>query len=800
MSDQPDAIDLDREWYLAKYPDVAAAGIDPIEHYLTSGRAEGRRPRRPSVAHFDADWYLAHNSDVAAAGIDALEHYLTSGRDEGRLPGPPWDDPDDPDPRSLPNWSQSAGPIDIDFSNEIRGERQPFNAVRTLVVGHAAGSELFGAERSLIEVLDGFAAIGHDVVVTVPTQVNEGYIDELGARSLAVHIVPVPPRRPNEAADETLVDHWCRLIERHDIQAVHVNTIMPREPMLAAQRRNVPAVLHAHEVPFGDSALSSAMGATPQEIVANVVAEAGYVIGNSSITANAFDIPGRTSVVPNVVDISAFQTPAEREGPPRVALIGDATPKKGVREFARLAAALRDKVDARFVIVGPSSTALASLHDIDLPDNLDLVGYKRTPTEAIAEADIVINISRCRETFARTVLEGMAAGLPIVAYNRGALPLLVEHGRTGILVPFDDQEALANAVERLCLDPDLRREMGAAGRKVAASRFAPANLQRALNDTYRAILPSDETKRQRAHDIVVRIPSVNRTKFLQPFFAGYRARWANCPGVGFLDSTTLVAVSLLGQRLYTIQVDTDKREASIVSERTTVDSRGAVSCDLIDSDRSGRVLTSNGEGSSVSIYQHSDGALHLTTTVDLDNPSPGFVHGARFVPDHDDLIAACVTTGTPGVRFVSTTDGQQLFSAEFDGRAPKDVNFNGPHRMAVTLHRRLVETYPLEGLEGAIALCKVDVDKGTYETIIEIALPTGNLDGLCFHNDRLYASSSGEDTVMVFDTSGDQLRRLPDLEGFSLPHEPAVSPDGAWLAVACYGDGGVVLRSLGASS
>ena len=69
------------EEYLAENPDVAAAGIDPLEHYVAFGYQEGR-----SIGdNFDPDYYLTRNPDVAAAGVDPLEHYLTSGFTEGRL-------------------------------------------------------------------------------------------------------------------------------------------------------------------------------------------------------------------------------------------------------------------------------------------------------------------------------------------------------------------------------------------------------------------------------------------------------------------------------------------------------------------------------------------------------------------------------------------------------------------------------------------------------------------------------------------------------------------------------------------
>jgi len=75
---------FDAGLYLAKNPDVAAAGMDPQAHYDAFGWKEGRNPD----ALFDTGYYLAHNPDVAQAGIDPLLHFETMGWKEGRDPGP----------------------------------------------------------------------------------------------------------------------------------------------------------------------------------------------------------------------------------------------------------------------------------------------------------------------------------------------------------------------------------------------------------------------------------------------------------------------------------------------------------------------------------------------------------------------------------------------------------------------------------------------------------------------------------------------------------------------------------------
>lgn len=76
------ASEFDPDFYLAQYPDVARAGIDPIVHYLRHGWREGRDPH----PRFSTSYYLGAYPDVRDAGVNPFYHYLAAGRAEGRLP------------------------------------------------------------------------------------------------------------------------------------------------------------------------------------------------------------------------------------------------------------------------------------------------------------------------------------------------------------------------------------------------------------------------------------------------------------------------------------------------------------------------------------------------------------------------------------------------------------------------------------------------------------------------------------------------------------------------------------------
>jgi len=77
------AAEFDRRHYLGLSPDVAAAGADPLHHFLTHGWREGRDPN----PNFSVRAYLNENPEVAASGINPFVHYLRHGRSEGRAPG-----------------------------------------------------------------------------------------------------------------------------------------------------------------------------------------------------------------------------------------------------------------------------------------------------------------------------------------------------------------------------------------------------------------------------------------------------------------------------------------------------------------------------------------------------------------------------------------------------------------------------------------------------------------------------------------------------------------------------------------
>jgi D-inositol-3-phosphate glycosyltransferase len=82
------------------------------------------------------------------------------------------------------------------------------------------------------------------------------------------------------------------------------------------------------------------------------------------------------------------------------------------------------------------------------------------------------------------LLEAMAAGLPVIATAVGGTPEAVTEGVTGLLIPPQDAEALAGALERLLSDPTWGQKLGENARKMVAEKFSLERLGREINEIY----------------------------------------------------------------------------------------------------------------------------------------------------------------------------------------------------------------------------------------------------------------------------------------------------------------------------
>jgi glycosyltransferase involved in cell wall biosynthesis len=195
--------------------------------------------------------------------------------------------------------------------------------------------------------------------------------------------------------------------------------------------------------------------------------------------------PDRTVVIPNAVDVSAAPRSRHDRATPLILAVGRLKAPKDFVTFVRALGALpAGSFEALIVGDGPDRLELEEeIRTLGLADSVQLAGERRDVPELLARADVFVLSSRS-EGLPVSVLEAMAAGLPVVASRVGGVPEVVVDGRTGVLVRPSDPDELAAALQRLVDHPALRRRLGAAGRARAEERFDLARFQREHLELY----------------------------------------------------------------------------------------------------------------------------------------------------------------------------------------------------------------------------------------------------------------------------------------------------------------------------
>jgi glycosyltransferase involved in cell wall biosynthesis len=200
----------------------------------------------------------------------------------------------------------------------------------------------------------------------------------------------------------------------------------------------------------------------------------------------------RVFLVDNGVDPGRFGERQPSEGPTRVLYVGLLTPRKGVLDLLEASRMLRDEgYPHRLLLLGgtPDEGPAAAEPVLAAAEGqAELLGT-RLPEQmpsAYADADIFC-LPSWWEAMPLSVLEAMAAGLPVVASDVGDVSRAIQHDATGFVVPKQAPHELASALRKLLDDPNLRVRMGLAGRQRVVQHFSSQVTAARLGELYAVV-------------------------------------------------------------------------------------------------------------------------------------------------------------------------------------------------------------------------------------------------------------------------------------------------------------------------
>lgn len=209
--------------------------------------------------------------------------------------------------------------------------------------------------------------------------------------------------------------------------------------------------------------------------------------------------PSRIVLIRNGIDLEKFQNPKpmHRIGAeaPEDALVITAIQRlvypKDVFTIIKAFEAVHAKASRAMLVIvgdGPDASALkAYAEELRLSDKIFFLGNRTDIPEILALSHMVILSSRF-ESLGLSLIEGMAAGKPVIGTDVDGIREVIHNGENGFLVPFQDADALADAIVLLLRDAKLRIAMGERGRSMAREKYSFSRMQNQYRHLYESAL------------------------------------------------------------------------------------------------------------------------------------------------------------------------------------------------------------------------------------------------------------------------------------------------------------------------
>lgn len=341
---------------------------------------------------------------------------------------------------------------------------------------------------------------------------DEGNMDHLAAE-LGVTPVLVPWLRRNPGwHDLPALLSLALLIRRERPQIVHTHaakggTLGRLATLIAFPRKRTRPVLihtyHGHSLRGYFTPRATAVYRAIEQLLGQVTDRLVAVSEEvrDELVSLRVAPAGKFTVVPLGFDLSPFTVNgtarqqmrdalrAELGIPPDarvVTLVARLVPIKRVDRFLRVALALRDLPDVRFLIVGDGElrdSLQTSPEAQSLTGRLVWAGFRRDMPSVYFASDVVVQTSDSEGTPV-ALIEAHAAGVPVVTTEVGGTASVVRHMCTGLVAPPRDLEALIREVRTLHEDPDLARNVAREGQRQSTLRYALARLASDVHHLY----------------------------------------------------------------------------------------------------------------------------------------------------------------------------------------------------------------------------------------------------------------------------------------------------------------------------
>lgn len=257
---------------------------------------------------------------------------------------------------------------------------------------------------------------------------------------------------------------------------------------LAAWRSGIPVVTTEHNMNLDERGVKAWVRTILSHLNVKIVAVSravkDYSVSREHISAK------KIIVIHNGVDGKVFSPqPAEVHAVPVIGMTSRLHPNKG-HHFLLQALGLLKNQTFEVLIAGEGSELLRlekQAEMLDIHQKITFLGLVKDIPSVLKKMDIVA-LPTVQEGFSLSVVEAMLMEKPVVAFNTGPMNEVIDDGQTGLLVTLGDIPQLAESLECLLKDPELRQRLGQAARRQALQKFSLDYMVKAYVKLYQEVI------------------------------------------------------------------------------------------------------------------------------------------------------------------------------------------------------------------------------------------------------------------------------------------------------------------------
>ena len=289
-----------------------------------------------------------------------------------------------------------------------------------------------------------------------------------------------------------------RFATQNRIQIVHAHLARDYPMAALVARRSSARLILTRHVLFPMSKVHKLALRRTDRVIAVSQAVAERLRSQRIFSAN------RITVIHNGIDVDRFAAAtkavrARGDGAGQeqwVGMVGHLAPIKGQEDLIRAAAIVcKEKTNVEFVLVGEDKSRdgehrrrlLKQISDLGLDQSIRLIGWVDDVAGIISDFDLFVSPSRS-EPFGLSIVEAMAAGVPVLATASEGAREIINDRVTGCLVPIGDAKALADAILRLLSDGALREALCAAAQRKVREQFSLERMLDATEQVYGEVI------------------------------------------------------------------------------------------------------------------------------------------------------------------------------------------------------------------------------------------------------------------------------------------------------------------------